>query len=70
MCTQSFEQIYHILTHRHQDFAYASQQWWQPKQKSLGIKDVLYFESYPSCIAAWRIFIVLWYIQKILMSVC
>jgi len=41
MFTQYFEKTSHIVTHRHTDFAYGSQQWWLPKQKSLGIKDVL-----------------------------
>jgi hypothetical protein len=26
MFTQCFEQVYHVVTHRHQDFAYDSQQ--------------------------------------------
>jgi len=44
-------------------------------KESLGIKDILYYESYPLCIATWSIFInllspLLWFICKILMSVC
>jgi len=42
-------------------------------KKSLGIKDVLYYESCSSCIAAWSIFYLLspllWLICKILISV-
>jgi len=31
--TQYLENIYHTVTHRHKDFGYDSQQWWQLKQK-------------------------------------
>jgi len=63
--------VNHIVTHRCQDFAYASQQWWQPKQKSLGIKDILYYEIYPSCIAAWSIFLAFFiYCHHFLKSWC
>jgi len=73
MPTLCFKKVNHIVTHRYQAFAYDSQQRCQPKQKSLGIKDVLYYEIYPSCIAAWSFFILsqlLWIICKTLMSVC
>jgi len=58
MPTLCFKKVNHIVTHRYQAFAYDSQQRCQPKQKSLGIKDVLYYEIYPSCIAAWSIFFI------------